>query len=124
MPRPNMPRRPFGRSRNTHAGDASGAPKSVKGRACPTRRPTMATSPDISPVCGIMAERFCPRFVLATKDVVGATSAGARANLGQNIQPESAKRTVVQTATLDTGDIFMTINEFHANESVLVKYPG
>ena len=92
---------------------------------------------------------FCPRFVLATKDVVGATSAGARnsghpgprpsgaryarvhlrscsdvANLGQNIQPEAAKRTVVQTATLDTGDIFMTINNFQANESVLVQYPG
>ena len=82
------------------------------------------TSPDIAPVCGVMAERFCPRFVLATKDVVGATSAGARANLGQNIQPEAAKRTAVQTATLDTGDIFMTINNFHANESVLVQYPG
>ena len=106
-------------------------------------------SPDISPVCGIMAERFCPRFVLATKDVVDATSAGAWnsghpgprpsgarcarvhlrscsdvANLGQNIRPESAKRTVVQTATLDTGDIFMPINKLRANESVLVKYPG
>ena len=46
------------------------------------------------------------------------------ANLGQNIQPEAAKRTAVQTATLDTGDIFMTINNFHANESVLVQYPG
>ena len=42
------------------------------------------------------------------------------ANLGQNIQPEAAKRTVVQTATMDTGDTFMTINNFHANESVLV----
>ena len=82
------------------------------------------SSPDIAPVCGVMAERFCPRFVLATKDVVGATSAGARANLGQNIQPEAEKRTVVQTATLDTGDIFMTINNFQANESVLVQYPG
>ena len=107
------------------------------------------SSPDIAPVCGVMAERFCPRFVLATKNVVGATSAGARnsghpgprpsgarcarvhlrsccdvANLGQNIQPEAAKRTVVQTATLDTGDIFMTINNFQANESVLVQYPG
>ena len=82
------------------------------------------TSPDISPVCGIMAERFCPRFVLATKDVVDATSAGARANLGQNIRPEAAKRTVVQTATLDMGVIFMPINKLHANESVLVQYPG
>ena len=115
------------------------------------------TSPDIAPVCGVDivgathgSPAFCPRFVLATKDVVGATSAGARnsghpgprpsgarcarayifapcsdvANLGQNIQPEAAKRTAVQTATLDTGDIFMTINNFHANESVLVQYPG
>ena len=114
------------------------------------------SSPDIAPVCGVDivgathgSPAFCPRFVLATKDVVGATSAGARnsgrpgprpsgarcacvhlrsccdvANLGQNIQPEAAKRTVVQTATLDTGDIFMTINNFHANESVLVQYPG
>ena len=31
---------------------------------------------------------------------------------------------MVQTATLDTEDIFMTINNFHANESVLVQYPG
>ena len=30
----------------------------------------------------------------------------------------------MQTATLDTGDIFMTINNFQANESVLVQYPG
>ena len=165
------------------------------------------TSPDEeSQACGVDivgathgSPAFCPRFVLATKDVVGATSAGARnsghlrsrfcyfdtllplascrkldplrtpradisvgpfslgkavlclglrptssnprpsgaryarvhlrscsdvANLGQNIQPEAAKRTAVQTATLDTGDIFMTINNFHANESVLVQYPG
>ena len=52
-----------------------------------------------------MAERFCPRFVLATEAVDTPTSEGARANLGQNIQPEAAKRTVVQTATLDTGRI-------------------
>ena len=71
-----------------------------------------------------MAERFCPRFVLATEAVDTPTSEGARANLEQNIQPEAAKRTMVQTATLDTEDIFMTINNFHANESVLVQYPG
>ena len=42
-------------------------------------------SPDIAPVCGVDivgathgSPAFCPRFVLATKDVVGATSAGAR----------------------------------------------
>ena len=81
-------------------------------------------SPDISPVCGIMAERSCPRFVLATEGVVGATPEGARANLGQEIQPEAAKRAVVQTATLDTGRFFMVINKLHAKKSVLVKYPG
>ena len=43
--------------------------------------------------------------MLATEGVVNATPEGACANLGQNIQPESAKRTVVQTATLDTGRI-------------------
>ena len=43
---------------------------------------------------------------------------------GQDGPSQSAKRTVVQTATLDTGDIFMTINNFQANESVLVQYPG
>ncbi len=43
---------------------------------------------------------------------------------GQDGPSQSAKRTVVQTAALDTGDIFMTITEFHANESVLVNYPG
>ncbi len=87
----------------------------------------MFPSPDISPVCGIDivgathgSPASCSRFVLATKDVVGATSAGACANPGQNIRSESAKRTVGQIATLDTGDIFMTINKFHANESVLV----
>ena len=79
---------------------------------------------DISPVCGIMAERFCPRFVLATEAVDTPTSEGACANLGQNIRPEAAKRTVTQTATLDTGDILMTINKLHASESALVKYPG
>ena len=41
-------------------------------------------------------------------------------NLGQNIQPEAAKRTVTQPATLDTGDILMTINKLYTNESVLV----
>ena len=52
-----------------------------------------------------MAERFCSGFVLATEGVDTPTPEGARANLGQNIQPEAAKRTVVQTATLDTGRI-------------------
>ena len=92
---------------------------------------------------------FCPRFVLATEAVDTPTSEGAWnsghpgprpsgarcarvhlrscsdvAKLGQNIQPEAAKRTVQQTATLDTEGIFMTINNFHANEGVLVQYPG
>ena len=58
-----------------------------------------------APVCGLLAEKFCSRFVLATEAVDTPTSEGARANLGQNIQPEAAKRTVVQTATLDTGRI-------------------
>ena len=71
-----------------------------------------------------MAERFWFRFVLATEAVDTPTSEGARANLGQNIRPESAKRTVGQAATLDTGGIFMTISKLHAIESVLVKYPG
>ena len=69
-----------------------------------TRR-QCSSNPDISPVCGIVAERFCSRFVLATEGVDTPTPEGARANLGQNIQPEAAKRTVVQTATLDTGRI-------------------
>ena len=62
--------------------------------------------------------------MLATEAVDTPTSEGACANLGQNIQPEAAKRTVVQIETLDTGDILMTINKLHANESALVKYPG
>ena len=69
---------------------------------------------------------MCSRFVLATEVVDTPTTEGAWnsghpgprpsgtvhlrscsdvANLGQNIQPEAAKRTVVQTATLDTGRI-------------------
>ena len=43
--------------------------------------------------------------MLATEGVDTPTPKGARANLGQNIQPEAAKRTVVQTATLDTGQV-------------------
>ena len=70
-----------------------------------TKQQFEIASPDISPVCGVLAERFCSRFVLATEAVDTPTSEGARANLGQNIQPEAAKRTVVQTATSDTGRI-------------------
>ena len=68
---------------------------------------------------------MCPRFVLATEGIDTPTPEGACANLGQNIQPAhfcrsknvrprpkgsaqdvpstAAKRTVMQTATLDTG---------------------
>ena len=40
--------------------------------------------------------------MLATEGVAIPTPEGARAKLGQKIQPESAKRTVVQTATWAT----------------------
>ena len=43
---------------------------------------------------------------------------------GQDGPSQSAKRTVVHTVTLDTGEIIMTINEFRAQKSVLVRYPG
>ena len=44
--------------------------------------------------------------------------------MGQEIQPKSAKRTVVHTVTLGTEKIIMTINKFHAQKSALVRYPG
>ena len=99
-------------------------------RYVPAHTQRTRVNPDISPVWGIMAERFCSRFVLETEVVDTPTSEGAWnsghpgprpsgarcarvhlrscsdvANLGQNIRPEAAKRTVVQTATLDTGRI-------------------
>ena len=43
---------------------------------------------------------------------------------GQDGPSQSAKRTVVHTVTLDTGEIIMTINKFHAQKSALVRYPG
>ena len=46
-----------------------------------------STNPHISPVCGVLVEGFCSRFVLATKGVVNAAAEGAGANLGQKIQP-------------------------------------
>ena len=88
------------------AGVSKGEQKCVGSDMYPhCERTCVRTSPDIAPVCGVMAERFCPRFVLATEAVDTPTSEGACANLGQNIQPEAAKRTLMQTATLDTGRI-------------------
>ena len=43
---------------------------------------------------------------------------------GQDGPSQSAKRTVVHTVTLDTGEIIITINEFRAQKSVLARYPG
>ena len=78
------------------------------------------TSPDISPVCGIDSGHPGPRPSGARCARVHLRSCCDVANLGQNIRPEAAKRTVTQTATLDTGDILMTINKLHASESALV----
>ena len=46
--------------------------------------------------------------------------ARARRARHTDVPSKAAKRTVVQLATLDTGDILMTINKLHANESALV----
>ena len=48
----------------------------------------------------------------------------ARHGLAPTIQPEVAKRKVVQTGTLNTGESIMTINKLHANESEQAKHPG
>ena len=123
--------------------DRIGGARSLRGRKF------CWTSPDISPVCGIMAERFCSRFVLATEDVDTPTSEGAWnsghpgprpsgarcarvhlrsccdvANLGQNIQPEPQSGRWCKLQLWTRGGFFMIINKLHAKKSVLVKYPG